>query len=65
MALLDKFSFNFSYFFYFLSLKGFWHAHTGDENEVIRDTLKSISQDLDDMTYLRPAWKKVKKKYNN
>ena len=45
-------------------MKGFWHAHTGDENEVIRDTLKSISQDLDDMTYLIPAWKKVKKENN-
>lgn len=25
----------------------------------IRETLKSIHDDLDDMTYLRPAWKKV------
>ena len=45
--------------FYLFDLQGFWHAHKGDENEELRNTLKSISDDLDDMTYLRPAWKKV------
>ena len=45
--------------FNLFDLQGFWHAHKGDENEELRNTLKSISDDLDDMTYLRPAWKKV------
>ena len=42
-----------------LSLQGFWNAYEGEENEEIRNTLKSIHDDLDDMTYFRPAWKKV------
>ena len=41
-------------------MKAFYHAYEGDENIEIRETLKSIHDDLDDMTYLRPAWKKVR-----
>ena len=42
-----------------LHWQAFYHAYEGDENIEIRETLKSIHDDLDDMTYLRPAWKKV------
>jgi hypothetical protein len=37
---------------------GFWNKYDQEEDSVIRDTLKNIHDDLDDMTYLRPAWKK-------
>jgi hypothetical protein len=49
--------------FYIINLlhcQAFYHAYEGDENIEIRETLKSIHDDLDDMTYLRPAWKKVR-----
>jgi len=37
---------------------GFWSKYDQEEDLVIRDTLKTIHDDLDDMTYNRPAWKK-------
>ena len=36
----------------------FWDKFKGKSNSLLRDTLKKVYADLEDKTYLRPAWKK-------
>ena len=37
---------------------GFWNDFTGRDGQFMRETLKALHDDLEDMTTRRPAWKK-------
>ena len=37
---------------------GFWNEFTGRDGQFMRETLKAVYDDLEDMTTRRPAWKK-------
>ena len=37
---------------------GFWNEYTGREGQFMRENLKALHDDLEDMTTRRPAWKK-------
>lgn len=38
----------------------FWNKYSSKSDQLLRETLKRIYDDLEDTTYTRPAWKKDK-----